>query len=119
MAPRQGKTDNLDENTATRSALVMDLEKLCDRRAGDVQTALRVHSVRRDQMITDRLRVNNALARLIRANDSNMNARKPLSAMQSKSMTTWRERDEPLGTGIALGEAVRPAHNRSTGWIAT
>lgn len=53
----------------------MDLGKLCDRRAGDVQTALRVLRVLRvlsvgcDQMNIDWLRTINALTALVRAHD--------------------------------------------------
>jgi len=60
-------------------------------------------------MNTDRLRAINALTALVRARDLGMDARKPLIAMQIKSIAAWRERDEPLGTGITRGEAVRLA----------
>ena len=60
----------LETNTAAQSTLVMDLEKLRDQRAGGaLQTALKLLSVGRDQMNTDRLRSINALTALVRAQD--------------------------------------------------
>lgn len=105
----KGKTDDLDAITAARSTLIMDHGKLRDRRAGDVQTALRLLSVGRDQMNTDRLRAINALTALVRAHDLGLDARKPLSASQIKTIAAWRERDEAHGAAVARSEAVRLA----------
>ncbi|MCW4466318.1 IS110 family transposase [Glutamicibacter sp. MNS18] len=105
----KGKTDALDAITAAQSTLVMDLEKLRDRRAGDVQTALKLLSVGRDQMNTDRLRAINALTALVRAHELGLDARKPLTAAQVKTIAAWRARDETLGATVARSEAVRLA----------
>lgn len=105
----KGKTDALDAITAATSTLVMDLEKLRDRRAGDVQTALKLLSVGRDQMNTDRLRAINALTALVRAHDLGLDARKPLTAPQIKTIAAWRAREEALGATVARSEAVRLA----------
>jgi transposase len=105
----KGKTDTLDAITAAQSTLVMDLEKLRDQRAGDLQTALKLLSVGRDQMNTDRLRSINALTALVRAHDLGLDARKPLTAAQIRTIAAWRARDETLGSTVARSEAVRLA----------
>lgn len=105
----KGKTDTLDAITAARSTLVMDHDKLRDRRAGEVQTAMKLLSVGRDQMNTDRLRAINALTALVRAHDLGVDARKPLTASQIKTIAAWRARDEALGATIARSESVRLA----------
>lgn len=48
-----GKTDTLDALTAARSTLVMQMERLRDRRAGELQTALQVLTGAREQMNAD------------------------------------------------------------------
>ena len=63
----KGKTDTLDAITAATSTLVMELDRLRDRRAGQVQTALKLLTVAREQMNADRLRSINALTALVRA----------------------------------------------------
>lgn len=83
------KTDDLDAITAARSTQVMDLGQLRDRRADDVQTAFRLLSVGRDQMNTSRLRFINVLTALVRAHDLGLDARKPLSASQIKTIAVW------------------------------
>lgn len=70
---------------AARSTFVMDLDKLRDRRAGDVQTAL------------------------ARAHDLGLDDRKPLTASQIKTIAVSRQRDEALGAAVARSEAVRLA----------
>lgn len=105
----KGKTDTLDAITAARSTLVMDHDKLRDRRAGEVQTAMKLLSVGRDQMNTDRLRAINALTALVRAHDLGIEARKPLTASQIKTIAAWRARDEVLGATVARSESVRLA----------
>lgn len=105
----KGKTDTLDAITAARSTLVMDHDKLRDRRAGEVQTAMKLLSVGRDQMNTDRLRAINALTALVRAHDLGIDARKPLTASQIKTIAAWRARDEALGATVARSESVRLA----------
>lgn len=87
----------------------MDLGKLRGRRAGDMQPALRVLSVERDQMNTDQLCAINSLTALVRAHDLGLDARRPLSASQIKTIAAWRERVEPLRATIDRREDVRLA----------
>jgi len=105
----RGKTDSLDAITAARSTLIMDIEKLRDRRAGEVQTALKLLTVGREQMNADRLRTLNALIALIRAHDLDLDARRALTPKQIATISSWRHRDEPLGSTFARSEAVRAA----------
>lgn len=56
-----------------------------------MQTALRIFSVGRDQMNTDRLRAINAPTALVWAHGLGPASRKPLSARQIKTIEAWRE----------------------------
>lgn len=67
-------TDDLGAITAPRSTLATDLGKPHYRRAGDVQTALRVLSVERDQLNTDQLPAINVLTALVSAHDLGIDA---------------------------------------------
>lgn len=105
----KGKTDTLDAITAARSTLVMQLQCLLDRRAGELQTALKVLTVAREQMNADRLRSINALTALLRTHDLGVDARKALTSSQIAAVAAWRRRDESLGLATARADAVRHA----------
>lgn len=104
-----GKTDTLDAITAARSTLVMNIDRLRDRRAGELQAALKVLTVAREQMNAERLRSINALTALLRTHDLGIDARKTLTLRQIRSVATWRAREEPLSFRTARAEAVRHA----------
>jgi len=104
-----GKTDALDALTAARSTLVMNIERLRDRRAGELQVALKVLTVAREQMNADRLRSINALTALLRTHDLGLDARKALTLLQIRSVAAWRRREEHLGLSVARADAVRHA----------
>jgi transposase len=105
----RGKTDTLDAVLAARSTLIMPLTLLRDRRAGEVQAALQVLTVARDQLNADRLRCINALTALVRGHDLGVDARRALTASQITTIAGWRRREEPLGVATARAEAVRQA----------
>jgi len=105
----KGKTDTLDAITAARSTMVMDIDSLRDRRAGEVQTALKVLTVAREQMNADRLRSINALTALLRTHDLGIDARRALTSSQIATVAAWRRRDEALGVATARADAVRHA----------
>lgn len=105
----RGKTDALDAVMAARSALIVPLTMLRDRRAGQTQAALQVLTVARDQLNADRLRCINALTALVRSHDLGLDARRPLTSSQISTIAAWRRRDEPLGVATARAEAVRLA----------
>lgn len=107
----KGKTDTLDALTAARSTLIMRLDRLRDRRAGELQTALKVLTVAREQMNADRLRSINALTALLRGHDLGIDARKALTGVQIATVGAWRRRDEPLGLTTARADAVRHARH--------
>jgi transposase len=96
----KGKTDSLDAITAARSTLIMDIERLRDRRAGEVQTVLKLLTVGREQMNADRLRALNALTALIRATTS-------ASTLAMPSLRRRSSRSPPGGTGT--NPSVRPS----------
>lgn len=104
-----GKTDTLDAVTAARSTLVMDVNRLRDRRAGELQTALKVLTVAREQMNADRLRSINALTALLRTHDLGVDARKALTLNQIREVGAWRRREEPLSLSVARADAIRHA----------
>lgn len=104
-----GKTDTLDAITAARSTLVMDVNRLRDRRAGELQTALKVLTVAREQMNADRLRSINALTALLRTHALGVDARKALTLTQIRAVAVWRRRDESLSLSVARADAVRHA----------
>lgn len=104
-----GKTDTLDAITAARSTLVMNIDRLRDRRAGELQAALKALTVAREQMNAERLRSINALTALLRTHDLGMDARKALTLRQIKSVAAWRQREEPLSSCVARAEAARHA----------
>lgn len=105
----KGKTDTLDAITAARSTLVMQLQCLLDRRAGELQTALKVLTVAREQMNADRLRSVNALTALLRTHDLGVDARKALTSSQIAAVAAWRRRDKSLGLATARADVVRHA----------
>ena len=78
----RGKTDTLDAVLAAWSTLAVPLRMLRDRRAGEIQTALQVLTVARDQLNADRLRCINALTALVRSHDLGLDARRALTASQ-------------------------------------
>lgn len=104
-----GKTDTLDAITAARSTLVMQMGRLRDRRAGELQTALKVLTVAREQMNADRLRSINALTALLRTHDLSLDARKALTLTQIRAVAAWRRRKEHLGLSVARADTVRHA----------
>ena len=105
----RGKTDSLDALLAARSALVVPLAMLCDRRGGQVRTALQVLTVARDQLNADRLRCFNVLTALVRCHDLGVDARRALTTSQIATIAQWRRREESLGVATARAEAVRLA----------
>ena len=104
-----GKTDTMDAITAARSTLVMDVNRLRDARAGELQTALKMLSVAREQMNADRLRSINALTALLRTHDLGVDARRALTLTQIRCVAAWRRREELLGLSVARADAVRNA----------
>lgn len=104
-----GKTDAADALTAARATMVMGLNQLRDRRSGQLQSALTLLTVAREQMNTQRLAVINALTALVRTHDLGVDARRSLKLAQIRTIATWRHRNESLAVTVARAEAVRLA----------
>lgn len=104
-----GKTDILDAITAARSTLATPIDRLRDRRAGELQIALKVLTTAREQMNADRLRSINALTALLRTHDLGLDARKALTLAQIRTVAAWRCRDERLSQATARRDAIRHA----------
>jgi transposase len=104
-----GKTDALDAVLAARSTLVTPLTKLRDRRAGQVQAALQVLTVAREQLNAERVRCINALTALVRSHDLGVDARRALTGAQIHAIASWRRRSEQLAAATARAEGVRLA----------
>lgn len=105
----RGKSDDLDAVLAARSTRVLPEKMLRDRRTGEVQTALKVLSVARDQLNADRLRCLNALTAMVRSHYLGTDARRALTKVQISTIASWRRREEAVGVATARAEAVRLA----------
>lgn len=105
----RGKTDELDAVLAARSTLITPLTLLRDRRAGEVQSALQVLTVARDQLNGERLRAINGLTALVRTHDLGIDGRRALTAAQLTAIAAWRRRQESVAGMTARAEAVRLA----------
>lgn len=92
-----GKTDELDAALAARSALVLEMTKLRDRRAGEAHTALQVLTGARDHLNVEQLRSINALTALVRGLDLGADARRASTTEQISTIAAWRRREEDLG----------------------
>ncbi len=104
-----GKTDALDALSAARSTMICKLDRLGERRRGQVRSALNVLRVAREQMNTERTRAINALTALVRSHDLGIDARRSLTRSQIATIAAWRRRDEPIGLATARAEAIRQA----------
>ena len=104
-----GKSDALDAVRIARAVLGTPVDGLRIPRAGGVRDALRVLVVAREQMTTERSRAVNALTALLRTIDLGVDARRPLSKSQIRSIAGWRGRTEGIAERTARAEAVRLA----------
>ena len=111
--PRRGrggaKTDAIDAPAAARSSLSFELDRLRDRRSGDLHAALQVLAAAREQANAERLRAINALTALVRTHPLGLDARRPLTPVQVRTVAGWRIREESLPLRLARAEAVRAA----------
>lgn len=105
-----GKSDPLDAVRIGRAVLNLKEDQLRRPRLGEgVRGALRVLVSARESMTTERTRVINALTALLRVNDLGVDARKPLTAAQITTVSTWRTRKEEISQSVARNEAIRLA----------
>lgn len=107
-----GKSDLLDAHAAARSVMGLDPQSLTQpRRAGDRAT-LRVLLASRSLIDNQRTANRNALNALVRTVELGVDARKPLSDGQIRTIATWRIRrnvQSPNGAEAIRSEARRLA----------
>jgi hypothetical protein len=112
-----GKSDDLDAVRIARAVLGLAITDLRTPRAlstDRARVAMRVLVGARDQMTGERTRAVNALTALVRTIDLGIDARKPLTASQIKTIAGWRNRDEDATTVTCRHEAVRLAQRIRT-----
>ncbi|WP_285244632.1 IS110 family transposase [Pseudarthrobacter sp. fls2-241-R2A-127] len=105
----QGKSDSIDAARAARAVLSVSMDRLREPRSGQNHMALRILSNARRSMARERTAAINALTALLRVVDLGLDARKPLTAAQIKTIAAWRERDEEFGIQTCRREATRLA----------
>jgi transposase len=110
-----GKSDPIDAHRIAAAVLPLDTSRLRHPRADPgvdqgVRAALQVLVTARDQMSGERTAHINALTGLLRAVDLGVDARKPLTLTQTRTIARWRARhNEDLATATARAEAIRLA----------
>lgn len=105
-----GKSDPIDAQAAARSLLGKDLRSIAAPRATGVRTAMRVLLAARSLMDQQRTASRNALTALARSTDLGLDARRPLTQTQVKSIAKWRTSTtaDPV-QAVLRGEAKRLA----------
>lgn len=104
-----GKSDRIDAVLAARGTLSKPVHKLADARAGQLHATLQVLVTARDAMCRERTRAINELNALLRTYDLGVDARRKATRATIRTVSCWRERNEPLATSTARAEAVRLA----------
>lgn len=107
--PGVGKTDAMDAVRIARSILAVDTTRLRWPRAAGDRVVLRVLTVAREEMVTERTRAIKALTALLRTIDLGMDARKALSHSQFKVIAACREHREDHVVATCRQEAIRLA----------
>lgn len=108
----QGKSDALDSHRIAAAVLSLGPGQLRYPRLDDgARATVRVLLGARESMNKERIRHNNALTALVRtATGLGVDARKPLTEAQVRTMAAWRTRKgEDLATATARTEAIRLA----------
>jgi transposase len=85
-----GKSDDLDAEAAARSVLGRDHETLARPRQSGLRAALRVLLASRSIIERQRTANRNALTALVRCVDLDVDARRPLTDYQVRSISAWR-----------------------------
>ncbi|MFV0432788.1 MAG: transposase [Leucobacter sp.] len=104
-----GKSDPIDTESAARSILGQDVARLSSPRQTGDRTALRVLLTARSLIDQQRTANRNALNALVRSTDLKLDARKPLTDAQIKTIAAWRITTSSTATQILRAEAKRLA----------
>ena len=86
----RGKSDALDAETAARAVLGREFDRLAKPRQAGRRTALRVLLASRSILDQQRTANRNALLALLRSVDLGIDARKPLTDAQVRTISAWR-----------------------------
>ncbi|MGH9305637.1 MAG: IS110 family transposase [Acidimicrobiales bacterium] len=108
----KGKSDELDAERIARAVLGLataDLRVPRTLSTDQARVAMRVLVVAREQMTAERTRAINVLVALVRTIDLGIDARRPLTVGQIKTIAGWRHRDEDVTTTTCRHEATRLA----------
>ena len=107
-----GKSDAIDAQAAARSVIGQQMLKIGRPRATGDRMALRILLTSRSLMDQQRTADRNALTALLRTVDLSIDARKPLTDRQIKTIAKWRAQSNvDLVTGVGRAEAKRLALN--------
>lgn len=106
-----GKSDTIDAEAAARSVLGIEVARLARPRCRGDRSALRVLLAARRLMDQQRTANRNALNALVRTTDLDVDARRPLTNAQLRTIAAWRigRHDASTPTGVARREARRLA----------
>jgi transposase len=108
----RGKSDEMDAVAAARTALATDPARLATPRADGIRSALRVLLVARQAMDSRRTADRNALTALLRTFELGIDARKPITDAQIRTIGAWRTRPTDDGpTTTVRDEAQRLANS--------
>jgi transposase len=100
----QGKSDEIDAVAAARTALATDPARLATPRADGIRSALRVLLVARQAMDGRRTADRNSLTALLRSFDLGIDARKPITDAQIRTISAWRTRPTDDGPTTTIRE---------------
>lgn len=104
-----GKSDAIDAEAAARSLLGRDVDKLAQPRQPGDRAALRVLLTARSLIDQQRTANRNALNALARSVDLGLDARKPLTDAQIKTIAAWRIPRDAEPVRVLRAEAKRLA----------
>lgn len=107
----KGKSDELDAVRAAQAVLSLPTDRLTEAKAGGYIQALRILSVAREGMTRQRTATLNALTALLRTVELGVDARKPLTLTQVRTVAAWRARQEDVAARVGRAEAVRLARH--------
>ena len=113
---RRPKTDLKDAHRAALAVLAIDEQALLIPRQGHTRSALRVLVAGRQRVTIANTAAINHLTALVRSEDLGVDARKPLSRIQIRTIAGWRARLEAQHLGCIRAEATRIAKDIENNW---
>jgi transposase len=103
----RGKCDEIDAVAAARTALASTPAMLATPRADGIRSALRVLLVARHAMDTSRTADRNALNALLRSFDLGIDARRPVTDAQIRTISAWRNRPTDDGPTTTIRDEAQ------------